>query len=77
MVAKLSDLDAFAFKLWLEEWFKLAASVAAALGRLVVVLELLLVPLLPEAPLAAVVVLFAVPTFDEVLPPLEALLLNR
>jgi hypothetical protein len=76
LVAKLSVLAALAFKLWLEEWFKLAANVAAALVPLVVVLELLLVPLLAEAPLAAVVVLLAVPTFDEVLPPLEPLLLN-
>jgi hypothetical protein len=76
LVAKLSVLDALAFKLWLEEWFKLAASAAAAVEPLVAVWELLLVALLDEALLAAVVVLLAVPVPDEVLPPLEPLLLK-
>lgn len=76
LVAKLSETAAFADKLLFEEAVKLAFKAAALVEELVSVLESLWVALLADPPLAAVVVLPAVPTFEEVLPPLEALLLN-
>ena len=76
MVAKLSETAAFADKLLSEEAVKLAFKAAALVEELVSVLESLWVALLDDPPLAAVVVLPAVPTFEEVLPPLEALLLK-
>jgi hypothetical protein len=75
-VAKLSEAAALADKLLLEERFKLAFKDAAPLPEFVVVSEALWVELLADPPLAAVVVLPAVPTFEEVAPPLVPLLLD-
>jgi hypothetical protein len=76
LVAKLSEAAALADKLLLEERFKLAFKDAAPLPEFVVVSEALWVELLADPPLAAEVVLPAVPTFEEVAPPLVPLSLD-
>jgi hypothetical protein len=76
LVAKLSEAAALADKFLLEERFKLAFKAPALLPEFVAVLEALLVELLDDPPLAAEVVLFAVPTLEEVLPPLVPLSLD-
>jgi hypothetical protein len=76
LVAKLSEAAALADKLLLEERFKLAFKAAALLPEFVAVSEALWVELLADPPLAAEVVLLAVPTFEEVAPLLVPLSLN-
>jgi hypothetical protein len=76
LVAKLSEAAALADKLLLEERFKLAFKDAAPLPEFVAVSEALWVELEDDPPLAAEVVLPAVPTLEDVLPPLVPLLLD-
>jgi hypothetical protein len=74
--AKLSDAAALAVRLALEDLFAVAFKELAPLPELVAVSDLLVVPLDADPPLAALRVLLAVPTLDEVAPPLVPLLLN-
>jgi hypothetical protein len=69
-------LDAFAARLLVEARFKLPDNVAAALEPVVFVAAALLVPLVADPPLAAWVLLAALPTVPEVLPPLEEVLFD-
>lgn len=75
-VAKLSVVAVFAARLLFEDRFKLAFKVPELFDADVLLPEAFLVLLDAAAPSCAVVLLAAVPTLDEVLPPLDALLLN-
>lgn len=75
-VAKSSDLDAFAARLLFEARFKLPVNEAAALEAVVFVAAALLVPLVADPPLAAWVLLAALPTVSDVLPPLDEVLFD-
>jgi hypothetical protein len=76
LVAKLSDVAVLAARLLLEVAFKAAFNVPALDPVVVFVPEAFEVSLAATAPPAAVVLLAAVPTLEEVLPPLAELLLN-
>ena len=76
LVAKLSDFEAFADRLWFEDKFSVPASEPAVLEPVVAVFAELPVAFVELPPLAAFVLFDAAPTVPEVLPPLEALLLD-
>jgi hypothetical protein len=73
-VAKLSDLDVFADRLLFEARFKLPTNDAALFEPVVSVADVLLVEFVADPPLAAWVLLAALPTVPDVLPPLEEVL---
>ncbi len=76
LVPKLSVVAVFAARFLLEERLALAVNEAAALPVFVLVPAVLFVELAATAGPFAVVVLAAVPTVPEVLPPLEEVLLD-
>jgi hypothetical protein len=75
-VEKSSDFDAFADKLLFEARFKLPDKEAALWDPVVSVAAALLVALVADPPFAAWVLLAALPTVPEVLPPLEDVLFD-
>jgi hypothetical protein len=76
LVAKLSVVAVLAARLLAEEAFRLAFNVSALVPVVVFVPEEFAVLLVDEPPLDALWLLAAVPTLDDVLPPLAELLLN-
>src|ERR1700760_3592374 len=74
LVAKLSVVAPFAARVLLEEAFRAPLREAASVEEVVLVAEPLPVALNDDPPFAARVLLAAVPTVPELLPPLEEVL---